>query len=52
MKSSDVLIIGGGVAGLIAGIKLLEEGKSVTLLEKEGCVGGQCRTEILSKGDE
>ena len=52
MKNSDVLIIGGGVAGLIAGIKLLEEGKSVTLLEKEGCVGGQCRTEILNIGDE
>jgi protoporphyrinogen oxidase len=52
MQNSDVLIIGGGVAGLMAGIKLLEEGKSVTLLEKESCVGGQCRTEILNIGDE
>lgn len=52
MQSSDVLIIGGGVAGLMAGIKLLEGAKSVTILEKESCVGGQCRTEILNIGDE
>ena len=52
MKNSDVLIIGAGVAGLMAGIKLLEGGKSVTLLEKESCVGGQCRTEILNIGGE
>lgn len=52
MQNSDVLIIGGGVAGLMAGIKLLEEKKSVILLEKESSVGGQCRTEVLNIGDD
>ncbi|MEK6658906.1 MAG: NAD(P)-binding protein, partial [Campylobacterota bacterium] len=52
MQNSDVLIIGGGVAGLMAGIKLLEEKKSVILLEKESSVGGQCRTEVLKIGDD
>ncbi len=52
MQNNDVLIIGGGVAGLMAGIKLLEENKSVILLEKESCVGGQCKTEVLNTKDE
>lgn len=52
MQSSDVLIIGGGVAGLMAGIKLAEEGKSVILLEKESSVGGQCRTEVLNTKED
>ncbi len=51
MQNSDVVIIGGGVAGLIAGIKLAEAGKSVILLEKESKVGGQCKTEVLSSKD-
>ena len=50
-NSSDVLIIGGGVAGLMAGIELVKNGKSVILLEKESIVGGQCKTEILTSGD-
>ncbi|WP_294964419.1 FAD-dependent oxidoreductase [Sulfurimonas sp.] len=51
-NSSDVLIIGGGVAGLMAGIELVKNGKSVILLEKESVVGGQCKTEVLSNGDD
>ena len=51
MHKSDVLIIGGGVAGLMAGIELQKEGKSVILLEKESLVGGQCKTEILKTKD-
>lgn len=51
MQNSDVLIIGGGVSGLMAGIELIKNGKSVTILEKESRVGGQCRTEVLKKGD-
>ncbi len=47
MQNSDVLIIGGGVAGLMAGIELVKNGKSVILLEKEEVVGGQCKTETL-----
>ena len=52
MQNSDVLIIGGGVSGLMAGIELAKHGKSVVLLEKESVVGGQCKTEILQKGEE
>ncbi len=52
MQSSDIVIIGGGVAGLIAGIELIKNGKSVTILEKESIVGGQCKTEVLKVGDE
>ena len=48
----DVLIIGGGVAGLMAGIELSKNDKKVVILEKESVVGGQCRTEILETKDE
>jgi len=51
-NNSEVLILGGGVAGLIAGIELAKNGKSVTILEKESTVGGQCKTEVLSTNDE
>ncbi|QKJ23246.1 FAD-dependent oxidoreductase [Poseidonibacter lekithochrous] len=52
MQNSDVIIIGGGVAGLMAGIELASSGKSVVLLEKEDVVGGQCKTEVLKTNDE
>lgn len=52
MQKIDVLIIGGGVSGLMCAIKLLQEGKKVVVLEKENCVGGQCRTEEFSCGVE
>ncbi len=52
MKKYDVLIIGGGVAGLMAGIELSKNNKKVILLEKENMVGGQCKTEVLKSGDE
>jgi protoporphyrinogen oxidase len=52
MQNSDILIIGGGVSGLMAGIELCSAGKSVILLEKEAVVGGQCKTEVLNVGDE
>ena len=48
----DVLIIGGGVAGLMAGIELSKNDKKVVILEKESVVGGQCLTEILETKDE
>ena len=46
-NNSEILILGGGVAGLMTGIELASKGKSVTLLEKESKVGGQCKTEVL-----
>ncbi len=51
-NNEDVLILGGGVAGLIAGIELAKNGKSVTILEKESKVGGQCKTEVLDVNGE
>lgn len=38
----SVLIIGGGIAGLNAGIELLQHGYEVTLYEKNSDVGGLC----------
>ena len=37
---SDILIIGGGIAGLTAAIYCLRAGKTVTVIEKE-TFGGQ-----------
>ncbi len=51
-KKCDVLIIGGGVTGLIAGIELVKNKKKVIILEKESEVGGQCKTEVLKVGEE
>lgn len=51
-KNSDVIIIGAGVSGLMAGIELLKNNKSVTILEKEETCGGQCRTEVLKYKSE
>lgn len=52
MQNSEVLILGGGVAGLMAGIELARAGKKVVLLEKEAVVGGQCKTEVLKTTGE
>jgi len=51
-NSSDVIILGGGVSGLICAIELAKNGKSVTLLEKDSKVGGQCKTEVLETNGE
>ncbi|ANZ60433.1 FAD-dependent oxidoreductase [Secundilactobacillus paracollinoides] len=37
---ADVVIIGGGEAGLVAGARALTEGQSVILVEKNGYMGG------------
>jgi squalene-associated FAD-dependent desaturase len=42
--SHDVLIIGGGFAGLAAGVALAEEGKRVYLLEQKPHLGGRARS--------
>ena len=36
----DVVIIGGGLGGLSAGLKLSNEGKKVAILEKHHLIGG------------
>ena len=37
---SDIVVVGGGAAGLSAGLKALQNGHSVILLEKTGMTGG------------
>src|SRR5579863_5027153 len=41
---SDILIIGGGFAGLAAGVALAEAGKRVMLLEQKPHLGGRARS--------
>lgn len=41
---SDVLVLGGGVAGLVGALRLAEAGRSVRLLEASERVGGVVRT--------
>lgn len=39
-----ILIVGGGISGLYAGIELLKKGYAVTILEKYPYIGGRCKT--------
>ena len=38
--NADIVVVGGGAAGLSAGLRAAQQGKSVILLEKMGVVGG------------
>ena len=40
--AKDIVIIGGGIAGLNSGIELLQKGHKVTIIEKNDSVGGLC----------
>lgn len=40
--NKDIVVIGGGIAGLNAGIELLQKGHKVTIIEKNDNVGGLC----------
>ena len=44
-SEKDVAIIGGGIAGLTAALRLLERGYAVTLYEKDTVLGGQISSE-------
>jgi len=44
MNRSDVIIFGAGPAGLAGATKLVKDGKSVTVFEKESIVGGISKT--------
>jgi len=44
MKSERILIIGGGIGGLFTGALLAKEGYRVTVLEKNGTIGGGLQT--------
>jgi squalene-associated FAD-dependent desaturase len=41
MKSADVIVIGGGIAGLRAGVELAARGALVTVLESKALLGGR-----------
>lgn len=43
----DVIIVGGGLAGLACGRRLVEIGKSFVLLEASDAVGGRVRTDLV-----
>lgn len=42
-KETDVVVVGSGAGGMIGALRLAEKGYRVTLLEKEGIVGGASR---------
>ncbi|MCL5005458.1 MAG: hydroxysqualene dehydroxylase HpnE [Acidobacteria bacterium] len=42
--SEDIIIVGGGFAGLAAGVALAEAGRSVLLLEQKSYLGGRARS--------
>ena len=42
--ANEVVILGGGVAGLYAALKLQEKNVKVIVIEKESCAGGMCRS--------
>ena len=47
MKTTDVVVVGGGVAGLACAVRLVEAGVAVRVLEASDAVGGRVRTDHL-----
>ena len=35
MKKSDIIIVGGGIAGIISALELLDAGKKVTIIDRD-----------------
>ncbi|WP_238596980.1 phytoene desaturase family protein [Corynebacterium heidelbergense] len=49
-KTDHVVIVGAGLAGLTAAIRVRATGRDVTVIDSESTVGGRCRTEWLTSG--
>jgi phytoene dehydrogenase-like protein len=45
--AADVVVVGAGMAGLVAGVKLTEAGLRVILVEAADAVGGRVRTDVV-----
>jgi phytoene dehydrogenase-like protein len=45
-RGTDVIVVGGGLAGLAASAYLAREGRDVVLVEKAAAVGGRARAAI------
>lgn len=43
--NADVVVVGGGMAGLAAAAYVARAGKTVTVLERRACLGGRARTD-------
>src|ERR1700738_5458401 len=52
MPSQNVLVIGGGLAGLSSAVALAEAGSRVRLLEKRPRLGGRATSYTLPDGSE
>ena len=48
MKSYDVIVCGGGPAGVCAAIRAARDGASVLIIEKNGCLGGVWTSGMVS----
>ena len=42
-KNTDVVIVGGGLAGMVSAVRAAQEGVSVILIERSGVLGGEAR---------
>lgn len=51
-RAADVIVIGGGIAGLCAAVALSAEGLRVIVLERDAVLGGRARTVIDSESGD